>query len=153
MPHNHINKTSTLVYAMAWCRYLSPCWPRSVSPYGVTRPEWGKPWRAVPVSILHPNSLQMFLHLASLQTQNVINTQCYWLHVYYVFYWHSWGIGRHSVSLKVYFGINDVDFKTCFKIAREFPRHCITWRANKTRTTNSWWYKTAQHLTLKCITS
>ena len=30
---------------MAWCRqapshYLSQCWPRSVSPYGVTEPQW-----------------------------------------------------------------------------------------------------------------
>ena len=30
---------------MAWCRqaashYLSQCWPRSLSPYGVTRPQW-----------------------------------------------------------------------------------------------------------------
>ena len=30
---------------MAWCReatshYLNPCWPRSMSPYGVTRPQW-----------------------------------------------------------------------------------------------------------------
>ena len=36
---------STLVQAMAWCRqaashYLSQCWPRSLSPYGVTRPQW-----------------------------------------------------------------------------------------------------------------
>ena len=36
---------STLVQVMAWCRqatshYLSQCWPRSVSPYGVTRPQW-----------------------------------------------------------------------------------------------------------------
>ena len=33
---------STLVQVMAWCRqatshYLSQCWPRSLSPYGVTR--------------------------------------------------------------------------------------------------------------------
>ena len=32
---------------MAWCRqaishYLSQCWPRSMSPYGVTRPQWIK---------------------------------------------------------------------------------------------------------------
>ena len=32
---------------MAWCRqatshYLSQCWPRSMSPYGVTRPQWVK---------------------------------------------------------------------------------------------------------------
>ena len=36
---------STLVQVMAWCRqttshYLSQCWPSSMSPYGVTRPEW-----------------------------------------------------------------------------------------------------------------
>ena len=35
---------STLVQVMAWCRqttnhYLSQCWPRSVSPYDVTRPQ------------------------------------------------------------------------------------------------------------------
>ena len=36
---------STLVQVMAWCcqatsHYLSQCWPRSMSPYGVTRPQW-----------------------------------------------------------------------------------------------------------------
>ena len=36
---------STLVQVMAWCRqatshYLSQCWPRSISPNGVTRPQW-----------------------------------------------------------------------------------------------------------------
>ena len=36
---------STWVQVMAWCRqatshYLSQCWPRSLSPYGVTRPQW-----------------------------------------------------------------------------------------------------------------
>ena len=36
---------STLVQVMAWCRqatshYLSQCWPRSMSPYGVIRPQW-----------------------------------------------------------------------------------------------------------------
>ena len=38
---------STLVQVMAWCRqatshYLSQCWPRSLPPYGVTRPRWVK---------------------------------------------------------------------------------------------------------------
>ena len=38
---------STLVRVMAWCRqatshYLSQCWPRSLSPYGVTKPQWVK---------------------------------------------------------------------------------------------------------------
>ena len=36
---------STLVQVMAWCRqatshYLSQCWPKSLSPYGVPRPQW-----------------------------------------------------------------------------------------------------------------
>ena len=40
---------STLVQVMAWCRqatshYLSQCWPSSMSPYGVTRPQWVK-WK------------------------------------------------------------------------------------------------------------
>ena len=35
------------IQVMAWCRqatshYLSQCWPRSLSPYGVTRPQWVK---------------------------------------------------------------------------------------------------------------
>ena len=38
---------STLVQVMAWCRqatshYLNQCWPRSLSAYGVTRPQWVK---------------------------------------------------------------------------------------------------------------
>ena len=37
----------TLVQVMAWCHqatshYLSKCWPRSMSPNGVTRPPWVK---------------------------------------------------------------------------------------------------------------
>ena len=40
---------STLVQVMAWCRqapshYLSHCWPRSVSPYGIIRPQWVNVW-------------------------------------------------------------------------------------------------------------
>ena len=38
---------STLVQVMAWCHqatshYLHQCWPRSLSPYGITRPQWVK---------------------------------------------------------------------------------------------------------------
>ena len=38
---------STLVQVMAWCRqasshYLSQCWPRYLSSYGVIRPQWVK---------------------------------------------------------------------------------------------------------------
>ena len=36
---------ATLVQVMAWCRqatshYLSQCWPRPMSPHGITRPQW-----------------------------------------------------------------------------------------------------------------
>ena len=46
MPHHDLtDDESTLVQVMAWCRqatshYLSQCWLSSLSPYGVTRPQW-----------------------------------------------------------------------------------------------------------------
>ena len=45
MPLNLSDDKSTLIQVMAWCRqapshYLSQCWPRSMSPNGVTRPQW-----------------------------------------------------------------------------------------------------------------
>ena len=49
MPQNPSDDKSTLVQVMAWCRqaashYLSQCCPRSLSPYGVTRPQWVNGW-------------------------------------------------------------------------------------------------------------
>ena len=40
-----IKNKSTLVQVMAWCleatsHYLSQCWPRSILPYGIIRPQW-----------------------------------------------------------------------------------------------------------------
>ena len=45
MPIDLTDGKSTLVQVMAWCRqatshYLSQCWHRSMSPYGITRPQW-----------------------------------------------------------------------------------------------------------------
>ena len=45
MPQNLTNEKSTLDQVMAWCltapsHYLSQCWPRSMSPYAITRPQW-----------------------------------------------------------------------------------------------------------------
>ena len=47
MPMDLTDSKSTLVQVMAWCRqatshYMSQCWPRSLSPYGVIRPQWVK---------------------------------------------------------------------------------------------------------------
>ena len=44
---DHTYDKSTLVQVMAWCRqatshYLSQCWPRSLPPYGITKPQWVK---------------------------------------------------------------------------------------------------------------
>ena len=45
MPLDLTDDKSTLVQVMAWCRqatshYLSQCWPRSMLPNDVTRPQW-----------------------------------------------------------------------------------------------------------------
>ena len=45
MPQNSSDDKSTLVQVMAWCgqatnHYLNQCWPRSMSSYGVARPQW-----------------------------------------------------------------------------------------------------------------
>ena len=45
MPQDFTDDKSTLAQVLAWCRqatshYLSQCWPRSLTPYGVTRPQW-----------------------------------------------------------------------------------------------------------------
>ena len=45
MPRDLTDDKSTLVQVMAWCchatsHYLNQCWPRSPTPYGVTRPQW-----------------------------------------------------------------------------------------------------------------
>ena len=47
MPQDFTDDKSILVQVMAWCRqatshYLSQCWPRSMSPHGVIRPQWVK---------------------------------------------------------------------------------------------------------------
>ena len=44
MSLDHTYGKSALVQVMAWCHqatshYLSQCWPRSLSPYGITRPQ------------------------------------------------------------------------------------------------------------------
>ena len=45
MPQNYTDDKSTFVQVMAWCHQatshcLSQYWPRSLSPYGITRPQW-----------------------------------------------------------------------------------------------------------------
>ena len=47
IPQNPANEKSTLVQVLSWCRqatshYLSLCWSRFMSPYGIFRPQWIK---------------------------------------------------------------------------------------------------------------
>ena len=49
MPLDLTDDKSTLVQVMVWCRqatshYLCQCWPRYMSTYGVTRPQWVNVW-------------------------------------------------------------------------------------------------------------
>ena len=54
MPLDLADDKSTLGQAMAWCRkttshYLRQCWPRSMSPNGLTRPQWANSsWHCFP---------------------------------------------------------------------------------------------------------
>ena len=61
---------STLVQVMAWCcqatsHYLNLCWPRSMSPYGVARPQWVKSqqWSSNQIELLWHSS-GLFCHCA-----------------------------------------------------------------------------------------
>ena len=67
IPENLTYEKSTLAQVMAWChqvtsRYLSQCWPRSVSTYGVTRPNCVKlilqqnSFPHFTISLLHMNT-------------------------------------------------------------------------------------------------
>ena len=79
MPKDLTDDKSTLVQVMAWCRqatshYLSQCWPRSMLPNGVTKPQWVKmfPWvfRKYPMFVIEwgfPNP-DCMIKLVSLPT-------------------------------------------------------------------------------------
>ena len=57
---NLTDDKSILVGVMAWCHqatshYLSQCWPRSKSPYGVTRPQWVNGKEPIPQTVYKLN--------------------------------------------------------------------------------------------------
>ena len=61
---------STLAQVKAWCHqatshYLSQCWPRSLSPYGVTGPQW--------VNSLAPGGFDYSLKLVNFKLISTIN--------------------------------------------------------------------------------
>ena len=71
---------STLVQVLAWCRqatsdYLNQCWPRSMSPYGVTRLQW--------VNTLRPKKMAAILKKSSiaLSWQKMF---AFWLKIHWI---------------------------------------------------------------------
>ena len=82
---------STLVQVMAWCRqatshYLSQCWPRSLTPYGVTRPQWVKWWHYDMLSTLLAQLDCLFNSLFRL-TSSKYENQYYWPFVSGIHWW------------------------------------------------------------------
>ena len=86
---NATDDKSTLAQVMAWCRqapshYLSQCWPRSLSPYGVTRPQWvnrmndqAKSWEITSQNdIMTVNTKQRFLK-KKLANKNLTHSDTY----------------------------------------------------------------------------
>ena len=74
-----IDDKSSLVQVMAWCRqatshYLSQCWLRSISPNGVTRPQWVKVER----NILYYISLTLTLVWSIMKLLNIVLHMSQW---------------------------------------------------------------------------
>ena len=81
---------STLVQLMAWCRqaashYLSQCWPRPLSPYDVTRPQW--------VNSL--SSLCVILHAI---LSNISNITLTWVNIGPVLFGHMASLGYNVLK-------------------------------------------------------
>ena len=80
MPQDPTDDKSTLVQVMAWCRqapshYLNQCWPRSLSSYGVTRPQWVKlDW---PDLVISGSLNGMVIHVRFVSEPTVYNEIAY----------------------------------------------------------------------------
>ena len=73
---------STLVQVMAWCRqatshYLSQCWPRSLSPYDVTRPECVKSTDLL--DLLQEEVSALKVHLDTILLHGFVENLVVWL--------------------------------------------------------------------------
>ena len=107
MPQNPSDDKSTLVQVMAWCRqaashYLSQCCPRSLSPYGGTRPQWVKAlyWTQCHLWLYRVASL-VLLCLITWSPSLVQNRERYWLilsGLQWNNYLHSSNVSPHVAS-------------------------------------------------------
>ena len=74
MPQDLTVDKSTLVQVMAWCRqatshYLNQFWPRSSTPYGVTRPQWVE----TQIPLAH-----LYTYMAKYQMEHYMNKAWRW---------------------------------------------------------------------------
>ena len=79
MPWDLAGDKSTLVHVTAWCRqetshYLSQCWPSSMSPHGVTRPQ-----RVKVISIVRKYSSQLNTQHLIKHTGVLVASISYWI--------------------------------------------------------------------------
>ena len=114
MPQELTDDKSTLVQVMVWCRqatshYLSQCWPRSLLPYVVTRPQWVKtiphvrqwdiylmceiPWLLMDYLCKEPEPQTKILQNLSLRRV--------WRDIVYCnnLFWYCWDIGENIWKL------------------------------------------------------
>ena len=105
MPLDLIDDESTLVQVMAWWRqatshYLSQCWPRSMSPNGVTRPQWVN-YNGEHTAITKD---KIFLVVAIILEMQVsfyfLDKKWFWFIIHWSLFWRvSLKIGQHWFRL------------------------------------------------------
>ena len=118
MPLDLTDDKSTLVQVMAWCcqatsHYLSQCWPRSMSPNGVTRPQW------VNISRAEENARHFADH--------IFERLLFVFHIVCINWWNT------SLFCNIFIQLNHWWHKLCYSSA--VCGHC--WEM-KLRTTTIW---------------
>ena len=88
MPMDLTDGKSTLVQAMAWCHqasshYLNQCWPRSPTPYGITRPQW------VNISMYHKANNNSIIY-------NTFFTHSTFYVIFFFFFWSGQASGQSN---------------------------------------------------------
>ena len=132
---------STLVQVMAWCRqatshYLSQCWPRSLSPYGVTRPQWVQAWMSNYIP-------QFYMDVITMSMSSRFNT---------VTHLYRHGVLHPRMQTKFPFtGTLIIQRKK--NMAHSFTRQCrgILWPCRKIELKVHWsqWYLTCRKIELQ----
>ena len=129
MPQHLTDHESTLVQIMAWCRqatshYLSQCWPRSLSPYDITRPQWVNP--------LWPGTIHVKLkkHISILRFSLIASHRpflCLLLHM--------WNWSRPWISVS---SLHDFPKLTSYDIISRYIGTCLPMQVYRTWMNNSY---------------